>query len=192
MDFKGHLETAWHATLANIAPLIIITLVMTIISVCTIGILAPVMMAGFTQAVLLMLRENRSPGVGDLFSEMRLFLPLFAFGLAVFIVTIIGFMLLVLPGLLVMLGVTFACMYMLPLMTDRRLGLIDAIKESWAMATRGDIVDHVAVVVIFLGINMVGSSVGIGILFTQPFATVFLMSVYQEKIGAGLPPQPPA
>jgi hypothetical protein len=192
MNFKGHLETAWHATLANIAPLIIITLVMTGISIVTLGILAPVMMAGFTQAIILMLRENRGPSVGDLFSEMRLFLPLFGFYILVVIATMIGFMLLFLPGLIVILGVSFACLYMLPLMTDRRLGLIDAIKESWAMATRGDIIDHVAVVIIYMGITAVGSSVFIGTLFTLPFATVFLMSVYQEKIGAAQPPQPPA
>jgi len=35
---------------------------------------------------------------------------------------------------------------------------------------------------LFLGISAAGSAVFIGSLFTQPLATVFLLSVYEEKI----------
>ena len=67
-------------------------------------------------------------------------------------------------------------------MIDKNLGLFDAIKESYSMAMQGALVDHIVVVIIFIGINAVGSSVFIGSLFTQPLATIFLLSVYEKKI----------
>jgi hypothetical protein len=88
------------------------------------------------------------------------------------------------------LAVSFFCLYMLPLMTDRRMGLVDAIKESARMAMGGAVMDHVVVVILFLGVTAVGGSVFIGSLFTQPFATLFIMSVYLERAGS-LPPSTP-
>ncbi len=181
MDFKAHLETAWNLTLKNIASLIIMTLVMIIVSFLSLGILAPVIMAGYMHAVLLVMREGREPKVQDLFSHMRLFFPLFGFGIIVFIAVLIGYALLILPGILLMIAVSFCCLYILPLMTDRNSGLIDAIKESYSMTMKGNMVDNIAVFIIFIGLLAIGGSVFIGFLFTQPFATVFLLSVYEER-----------
>ena len=47
---------------------------------------------------------------------------------------------------------------------------------------RGGFAEHLVVVVIYLGISAIGSSVFIGSLFTQPLATLFLVSVYDEKV----------
>ncbi|MBI5896067.1 MAG: hypothetical protein HZB24_08715, partial [Desulfobacterales bacterium] len=113
MDFKKHLENAWNSMLKHLVPLILMTLVMSVLSVVTFGILAPVMLAGYYQAILLMLRTGRTPTIQDLFSEMRLFLPLLAFSLVVFFATMLGFMLLVVPGIAVVCLVAFACLYML-------------------------------------------------------------------------------
>ena len=121
---------------------------------------------------------------------MNLFLPLLGFGIAVALATIIGFTLFVLPGMIITLAVTFCCIYMLPLMTDRNMGIVDAVKESYAMARRGELVDHVVVVIIFLAITMIGSTVLIGFLFTQPLANLFLLSTYEERIASTPPPAP--
>jgi len=182
MDFKKHLETAWNMTLKFIAPLIFMTLVMFILWFFTIGILAPVTMAGYMQSILLMLREGREPKIQDLFSQMKLFLPLLGFGILVFIAIMIGFVLLVLPGIVIALAISFCCLYMVPLMTDKKLGLFEAIKESYTMTTQGVFVDQIVVLILFLGISAAGSAVFIGSLFTQPLATIFLLSVYEEKI----------
>ncbi|MBW1776715.1 MAG: hypothetical protein JRJ54_03850 [Deltaproteobacteria bacterium] len=181
MDFKKHLETAWTMTLKYIVPLVISTLVMFAVSIVTLGILAPVTLAGYTQSLLLMMRTGREPKVQDLFSQMRLFLPLLFFGIVVFIASVIGFILLVLPGFLVILGVLFSCFYMIPLMTDRGLGLMDAVKTSYAMAMSGSKQDHAVAVLIFIAITAVGGSVAVGSLFTHPLATLFFLSVYEEK-----------
>ena len=190
MDFKYHLEIAWEMTLQYIAPLIFMTLAMIGISFITLGILAPVTMAGYMHSILLLIREGREPKVQDIFSQMRLFLPLFCFGLVVLIITMIGMMLLFLPGVLFLLAVSFCCIYMLPLMTDRNLGLIDAVKESYAMVTKEKLVDQIVVVILFVAISAIGSSVFIGSLFTQPLATIFLLSVY-ETLGKAAPATAP-
>ncbi len=187
MNFKYHLETAWNMTLKFIAPLIFMTLVMFLLWFFTIGILAPVTMAGYMHSILLMVRDGREPKIQDLFSQMKLFLPLLGFSILVFIATMIGFMLLVLPGIVISLVISFCCLYMLPLMTDKDLGLFDAIKESYTMTTQGVFVDQIVVLILFLGISAAGSAVFIGSLFTQPLATIFLLSVYEEKIKQ--PPQ---
>ena len=115
---------------------------------------------------------------------MRLFLPLFGFGILVFIAVIIGFMVFVIPGFLVIIAVSFCCLYMLPLMTDKQLGLVEAIKKSYAMAVRDNISEHIVVAILFLAISGIGGSFFIGFLFTQPLATIFLLSVYGEKAGS--------
>jgi len=181
MDFKWHIETAWKLTLSNIIPLILMTLVMTVVSGFSFGILGPVTMAGYIQSILLMVREGREPKIQDVFSQMRLFVPLLAFGIVAFIAIMIGFMLLFLPGLLITVAITFCCIYMMPLMTDKGLGIVDAVKESYRMALKGQILDHVVVVVLYMGIIAIGGSIFIGFLFTCPLATVFLVSAYKEK-----------
>lgn len=183
--------------LKNLVPLILMTLVMTALSVVSCGILASVMLAGYYQAILLMLRNGRTPTIQDLFSEMRLFLPLLVFSIVVFIATMIGFMLFVIPGIAVVCLLAFGCLYMLPLMTDQKMGLVDAVKKSWQMATQGNVADHVVVVILYIGLMAIGGSVFIGFLVTQPFATIFILSVFEERTGGALsqapsPPPPPA
>ncbi|MFO7716353.1 hypothetical protein [Desulfosarcina sp.] len=190
MNFKRHIETAWNLTLGNIVSLILMTLVMVAVSTLTLGILAPVITAGYTQSLLQLIRSGREPKVQDLFAHMNLFLPLLGFGVAVFVASAIGFMLLFLPGIIIVLAIAFCCIYMLPLMTDKHMGIVDAVKESYAMGRRGDLIDHVVVVIIFMAITMIGGSVFIGVLFTQPLATLFLLSTYQEKISRTPPPAP--
>ena len=182
MNFKKHLETAWNQTLQFIAPLIFMTLVMFVVSSLTLGILAPVAMAGYIQSILLILRDGREPKIQDIFSQMRLFLPLFGFGIVVFLLTLIGFVLFVLPGVLFIFVVLFFCFYMIPLMTDQKLGLIEAIKKSYAMSMEGNKLDHLVAIILFVGITAIGSSIFIGLLFTQPLAMIFFVSVYEEKI----------
>lgn len=182
MDFKNHIVVAWNLTLKYIVSLIIMTLVMMGISIVSLGILAPVTIAGYMQSILGLVRTGREPKLQDLFSQMRLFLPLLAFGVVLFLVISFGLMMFVLPGLIIAFGVAFCCIYMIPLMTDRGLGIFDAIKESYRMSTTGPIAENVVVVIVFWIITVIGSSAFIGFLFTQPLATLFLMSVYEEKL----------
>lgn len=192
MNFKHHLERAWRLTIDNLVPLILMTLVMVVVSALTLGILAMVTLAGYTKSILLMIRTGREPKLGDVFSEMKLFLPLLGYSLAVVVVTAIGFALLFIPGVILACAIAWASMYMLPLMVDRQMGVIEALKESFRIvSSREDIMDHIVLLILLVGISAVGSSVFIGWLFTQPFAMILLLSAYEEKVAAAKTAPPP-
>jgi uncharacterized membrane protein len=193
MDFKKHLEIGWQNTLKFIGPVILLTFIQILVSIFSLGILAPVVTAGYMKSLLLAVREGRTPDIKDLFSEMSLFLPLLGFFFVVVIAIGIGFMFLVLPGLILMVLFLFASLYMLPLMVDRRLGVIDALKASWEMANRNPIADQIIVTIIYAAILSIGGSIPFAILLAQPLATFVLLSVYQERMGASqsVPSPPP-
>ena len=181
MNFNNHFKTSWTLTLNFIVPLIILTLVMFGICFLTLGLLAPAMMAGYTYALLRLIRERREPKINDLFSQMKLFLPLLGFGVAAFILAGIGYLILFIPGLVITLALAFSCIYMLPLMVDQDLKLLDALKESYSMAVNGEVMDHLVLVILYFGIMAIGGSIFIGSLFALPFATLLLLLVYEEK-----------
>ncbi|MCK5070447.1 MAG: hypothetical protein KAR01_07885 [Desulfocapsa sp.] len=182
MDFKEHLTIAWENTLQFIIPVILLTGVQMAVVALSFGILAPVTTAGYFQSLLQALRDGREPKIGDLFSEMRLFLPLLAFGIIAVLATFFGFLLLILPGLLVVGFLTFATIYMIPLMTDQEMGLFEAIKESWNMAVRKPLTDQIVFMVLYLIIISVGSSFILTLLVAQPFATFLMLAVYEDRL----------
>lgn len=181
MNLKNLFKMAWQTTLAFIGPLVLLTLAYLVMIVVSFGIMAPVATAGYMQSLLRLLREGRSPTLRDLFSEMSFFLPLTGFYFLAMVTAVIGFTFLLLPGVLVVAFFTFSTLYLVPLMTDRRLGLFAALQESWEMAVEDPVMDQVIVVVAFLAITSVGGSVPFGFLVTQPFATILLLGAYEKR-----------
>jgi len=181
MDFKIHIETAWKETMNHIVPLILLTLAFMAASALTLGILAPVCLAGYMYSILRLMREGRQPYYTDIFSHIGLFFPLLGFGLAVLVVGMIGLALLVLPGLAFFLFVSYSCLFMLPLMIDEQLGLLESVKKSFGMVTQGDLAENIVVFILFASMVSIGSISLIGAILLQPLATIFLLSVYLEK-----------
>lgn len=197
MDFKEHLVTAWQNTLKFIGPVLILTLAHVLVCICSLGILAPVTTAGYMQSLLLALRQGREPEVKDLFSEMQLFLPLLLFGFVVMVALAVGFTLLIVPGIVMTACLVFATLYMIPLMTDKEMGLMDALKASWEMAIREPWTDQIVITVLYLAIISLGGSIAVAVFFTQPLATFLALSVYEERLQktqalkASVPSPPP-
>jgi hypothetical protein len=186
MNFVQLFEDTWEQSRRHLLSLFIITLVLLAVSVVSFGILAPAATAGYCGSILRMVRHGREPGAADLFSELRLFFPLAFFGLGVLLLTALGMMLFLVPGILILAGVAFSCLYMIPLMVDRRMGLIDAVRESWAMARRGPVTDHLVTLLIVVGVQVLGGSLLLGTLVATPLTTVFLMNVYEHRQGHDL------
>lgn len=182
MDLMKHLTKGWNTTLNFLGPVLLITVVQVLVTFISLGIFGPVTFAGYCQSLLLGIRDGRTPEVRDLFSHMSLFFPLLGFGVLVFIAISIGMMLFVFPGI-VAIGITFfACLYMMPLMTDRGLGLLEAVKCSWQMALQDPMGDHVIILVVYAVILSIGGSVPFLILIAQPLATFILLSVYEDRL----------
>lgn len=182
MNFKDLVVTSWQNTLDYIGPLLLITLVQLVVIVISLGILAPVTTAGYFHALLRVVREDRKPEVGDLFSQMRLFLPLFFLSILVGVAFFIGFTLLILPGFAVLAFVAFAAFYLLPFMVDQQLGLFDALKASWDAALKEPVTDHIIVVIIYVAIMSLGSSLWFAFLITTPVATFIMIEAYRERV----------
>ncbi len=187
MDFKYHLERSWKTFTQHLPALLICTLVHCIVSFASFFILMPVVSAGYMQSLLRSLKDDRKPEVADLFTHMNLFFPLLGFSVAVGVVLFFGIISFILPGLILGLALTFFCMYMLPLMTEEDMPIIEAIQESSRLAIQDPIAEHFVVVAIFIGLMSLGSSVFIGFLLTQPFATLFILSVFESKKKRALP-----
>ena len=191
MEFKQLFEESWRLFTAHLPALILSTLVLLLVSSISFGIMAPVLLAGYTQSLLLLVREGRPPEIRDLFGQMRLFFPLLALAVLAVLLVTLGLVMLVLPGIVVGLALSFFLPYVPPLMTDRKLGLIEAARESVRMALARPVTDQVGVVAIYLVINSVGNATGLGVLFTMPYTTLFLVLAYQIRLRAvsALPPR---
>lgn len=181
MEIKTHIENGWNSTLRYIGPSLLLTFVLTIVSILSLGILAPVATAGYFQSLLMAQRDGRTPEVRDLFGQMSLFLPLLLLGFIAFVLVMLGFLLLVFPGLVLVVIMIFAFLYLLPLMTDEKLGLFDAVKKSWDMAVASPMGDHVVITIIYIALLSLGGSLPFAILFTQPLATFILLSFYEDR-----------
>lgn len=182
MNFKEMVVASWQNTLDHIGPLLLITLVQLVLIIVSLGILAPVTTAGYLYSLLRVVREDRKPEIGDLFSQMRLFLPLFILSLLAAVVVFIGFALLVLPGFAVLAFIAFAAFYLLPFMVDQKLGLVDALRASWDSALQEPVSDHIIVVIIYVAIMSLGSSLWFAFLITTPVATFIMIEAYQQRV----------
>lgn len=182
MDFQRLIEESWSNTLKFIGPVLLLTIVQLIVVTVSLGILAPVTTAGYIHSLLRAAREGRPPEIGDLFSQMRLFLPLSVFFFLVFCAAFLGFLLLIFPGLAVIGFVAFASLYLIPLMTDQKLGLFDALKESWNQATKSPVSEHIIITIIYILIMSLGGILPLAILIAQPIATFFLVGAYQDRV----------
>ena len=189
IDFKTHAETAWQLTVQHLVSLLLLTLATAAVGALSLGLFAPAALAGYFQALLRLAREGREPRWQDVFSQAGLALPLLVFTLASGVLTAFAYALLILPGIAVALAISFSCIYVVPLMVDQGLGLIDAIVQSYRMATAGNHMDQLLVILVVIGLSSIGGSVMIGWMFTQPLATLFLASVYTWKAAQPLPPR---
>lgn len=182
MDFMKHFEIVWEVVKKHFVALLLSTIVLFVVSIVSLGFMAPVAMAGYMQSLLFAIREDRKPEVRDLFSELRLFLPLLGFSFLTGMAIFIGLKMLVLPGLIVILAVAFFCLYLVPLMTDQEMNLVDALQESARMATLQPIGEHLMALAVYLILISVGSSTGLGAILTTPLAVLFVLSVYEDRL----------
>jgi len=111
-----------------------------------------------------------------LFSGMPLFLKYLA-AVIIFIVLVgVGLVLLVVPGIIV--GVRL--MFFGPLIVDKGLEPIDAIKKSFEM-TKGKTWDLFLFTLIVFGLNILGLlCLGVGLLLTLPLTSIATMDIYRK------------
>jgi hypothetical protein len=125
MNFQGYLEDSWRIIKQEPIILILGGFIVQLLTLLSMGILAGPLLGGYLLLIISYLRDNKRPVFNDLFLGLREFGKLFPYFLVLLII-LIGFALLVIPGLL------FATwwLYVLPLMVDRKMSFGDAMRMS--------------------------------------------------------------
>lgn len=125
MNFQAYIEDAYRIVKEEPITLILGGLLVHLLTAFSLGILAGPLMGGYILLIILYLREDRKPFFNDIFSGLKQFIELFPYFLVLLLI-FLGLMLMIVPGLI------FATwwLYVLPLMVDRKMPVIDAMRVS--------------------------------------------------------------
>jgi hypothetical protein len=125
MDFERHLRNGVNLIKEEPAFFILGGFIVLVLNCLSLGLLAGPLLAPYMLAMVLMLRQNQRPEFNDLQNGFKRFALLFPF-IIVEILIILGFVVLIIPGLVLMTW----WMYVLPLMADQSLTWDQAMRVS--------------------------------------------------------------
>ena len=189
IDIGSAVKRGWELVMANINVLVVATVLtwainagLSFIPVIRWGggvIIGSVLHAGL---MLMFIRRIRGERVelGDLFAGFNFAVPLIIAGLLMSALTLVGFVLCILPGVYLAVGYLFA----LPLIIDKKLDFWPAMevsrqvvqKQWWAMF----LFAIVLVLIICLGALLCG----VGLIIAAPVAIAAVSYVYEDLFGA--------
>lgn len=125
--------------------------------------------------VLIRVYDKAHTDYGDMFEPLHLFWKFLVMTLLVTIITTIGMALLIVPGIIAALALSFAPY----LVVDRNLTALDAIKES-VHITNGHRWNLLMFVALVFVANLIGAAaLGIGLMITVPVTALAAVHVYR-------------
>ncbi len=139
---------------------------------------APALTAGY-YFVAFQIARNRDAVFGDFFQGFNKFLPIFLTSLVSTILTAIGFVLLLLPGIYLAVAYLFAQ----PLVIDKNADFWQAMETSRKLITKKWFSFFGLLLLIFL-LNLGGAMLlGIGLLVTIPLSVCIIAAAYEDIVG---------
>jgi len=176
IDFGKTFSRGWEIFSSNMVPLIVGFFLTVLLSVTI--ILFPVMYAGF-YFMLLKAARGETVEIGDVFHGFSSFGRYFVGGLLVMGVSIIG-VLACFIGIFPVMGII---LFFFPLMVDKGLGAGEAFGRCWEYFKT----DWLMVILLAFVSNLVSQAgsyaLGIGVLFTGPYALSVVMAGYEQVFG---------
>jgi len=140
---------------------------------------------GFTRMLLAAVRGG-TPGFATLFSGGDRFLPAFACALLRSLAVGVGFVLLIVPGVILALGLAFAMFFVI----DAGLGPIEALQASW-QATRGQKPEVFVLAVLTFLVSLAGLAMCcVGIAAAYPLC-MLAYAVAFTRLSGRMPPDAP-
>ena len=142
------------------------------------NVVTPALTAGY-YFVAFQLARGRDAVFGDFFQGFNKFLPIFLTALVAGILTAIGFVLLVLPGIYLVVAYLFAQ----PLVIDKSADFWQAMETSRKLITKKWFSFFGLLLLLFL-LNVAGAIVlGIGLLVTVPLSVCIVAAAYEDIVG---------
>lgn len=176
IDFGKAFSRGWEIFSGNLINYIIGFFLAVLISITV--ILAPIMFAGFYY-MLLKGARGESVEIGDVFHGFSDFGRYFVGGLLYLGVMIVG-ILACGVGIIPVAGIM---LFFYPLMVDKKLGAGDAFGKCWEYF-KTDWLMAILLALVSGIVSQAGSYVmGIGVLFTGPFATAVVVAAYENVFG---------
>ena len=128
--------------------------------------------------------KGEKPIIQDILSKKHLFFKYLISTILVSIITMVGFLLFVIPGIILAVRLAFFAYFIV----DKEAGPIDAIKKSWNL-TRGSFWNISLFGLLLAGFNILGAlALLVGLIFTIP-TTWVAWAVFYEKLKATKAPE---
>jgi len=179
MDFGHLLKNTWQSFVKEIVNLILFALVGMVL--CLTVVLIPTVVGGWTRGFLGYVREGKKPDF-NLLWNFDGYLRILLLIVVQAVLVSIGFMLLVVPGVILCVWWLYAVFFLV----DRNLGFWEAMTASREAVSRSGFMNHLVVFLIVSVLNALGSALsGLGTLVTFPFTLVLLSRVYVDVSGKG-------
>lgn len=175
MDYEDIFSRSWNAFKDNVAAFIIATIIVVFGSIFIVTI-AP-LFYGLTYMAVKGLRGEKVE-INDVFEGFNRFVKSWVLLLVSVILIGIGYMLLVLPGLIL----SILLIYSLPLLVIKDYGAMDAIKESIDISKQ-NFLDSLVLLIIVAIISAIGGITYIGSLVTTPIITLALVAAAESYLG---------
>jgi hypothetical protein len=175
MDVGKAFERGWKLFVKDVAPYVIGALILGALTVVTIGILYGPLAAGLYVMAVRRIRQNRTAEIGDIFWGLSHFWRFFGAALLLVVLIGIGFVFLIIPGLLL----ATIWIYVFPVMVDRDVGVFDAMAESRRLVRENGLGQHLVMVLLLAALSIAGSIAGgLGHLLTLPLTITVITAMY--------------
>lgn len=183
MDIDTHLRKAYTFVKEEPVYAILGGLAALVMNLATLGVLSGPIVGGYLLGVLRFIRDNRKPSLNDLFEGFQRLGYLFSYSL-IPLLTLIGFLLLILPGMVLFTW----WMYVLLLMIDTGLPLSGAMAASRRMVQDKGFFRHFVFVItlallpsfIINAVSLLFPPLRLMQLLVFPFQSACLVSLYLE------------
>jgi uncharacterized membrane protein len=137
---------------------------------------------GLINAVLAVC-EGKVPGSSSFKTDLISFLKFLVTQLVFSVMVFVGFLLLIIPGVIIMLRFFYTPYILL----DKKGGIGESFKESWRI-TKGSSWELLILFLVTVGINIAGAiALGVGLFVTIPLTMIATGFVYKKLSGASLP-----
>jgi len=175
LDYEDIFSRSWNAFKGNVAAFIVATIIVVFGSIFIVTI-AP-LFYGLTYMAVKGLRGEKVE-INDVFEGFNRFVKSWVLLLVSVILIGIGYMLLILPGLIL----SILLIYSFPLLVIKDYGAMDAIKESIDISKQ-NFVDSLVLFIIVAIISTIGGITYLGTFVTTPIITLALVAAAESYLG---------